>query len=63
VAEGAPSTLSISFDTSAVPIGFELCVKTLALFAFVALEEVEAATFFFPFAFEQENSNQGKQTQ
>jgi hypothetical protein len=51
VTEGAPSALSISFDTSTVPIGFGLCVKTLALFGFGALEEVEAATFLFPLAF------------
>jgi hypothetical protein len=48
VADGTTSTLSISFDTSAVSIGFGLRVKTLALFAFGALEEVEAATFLFP---------------
>jgi hypothetical protein len=48
VAEGAASTLSISFGTLVVPIGFGLCVKTLALFSFDALEEVEAATFLFP---------------
>jgi hypothetical protein len=48
VAEGAPSALSISFGTSAVLIGLGLHVKTLALFDFGALEEVEAATFLFP---------------
>jgi hypothetical protein len=41
VPEGTASTLSISFDTLAVPIGFGLHVKTLALFGFGALEEVE----------------------
>jgi hypothetical protein len=63
VAEGAPSALSISFSISAIPIGFSLRVKTLSLFGFGTLEEVEAATFLFPLAFRQENSNQGKQTQ
>jgi hypothetical protein len=63
LAKGAPSALSISFGTSAVPIGFGLRVKTLALFGFDALEEVEAATFLFPLAFKQENNNKGKQTQ
>jgi hypothetical protein len=63
VAEGAASAPSISFGTSTVPIGFGLRVKTLALFGFSALEEIEAATFIFPLAFGQENSNQGKQTQ
>jgi hypothetical protein len=57
VAEGAASALSISFGTSAlsisfgtsaVPIGFGLRVKTLSLFGFGALEEVEAATFLPP---------------
>jgi hypothetical protein len=45
MAEGAASALSISFGTSVVLIGFSLRVKTLALFSFGALEEVEAATF------------------
>jgi hypothetical protein len=48
VAEGALSTLSISFGTSAVPIGFDLRVKTLALFGFGEPKEVEAATLLFP---------------
>jgi hypothetical protein len=48
MAEGATSTLSISFGTLAVPIGFGLHVRTLALFGFDALEEVEVATFLFP---------------
>jgi hypothetical protein len=47
VAKGAPSALSISFGTSVVPIGFGLRVKTLTLFAFSALEEVEAVIFLF----------------
>jgi hypothetical protein len=42
VANGVASALSISISTSAVPIGFGLRVKTLALFAFCAVEEVEA---------------------
>jgi hypothetical protein len=36
VAKGAASALSISFGTSAVPIGFGLRVRTLALFSFDA---------------------------
>jgi hypothetical protein len=44
-------------------MGFGLRVKTLTLFAFGALEDVEAATFLFPLAFGQESSNQGKQIQ
>jgi hypothetical protein len=44
-------------------MGFGLRVKTLTSFAFGALEDVEAATFLFPLAFEWENSNLGKQTQ
>jgi hypothetical protein len=44
----AVSALSICFGTSAFPIGFDLRVKTLALFGFGALEEVEATTFLFP---------------
>jgi hypothetical protein len=44
-------------------MGFGLLVKTLTLFAFGALEDVEAATFLFPLAFGWENSNPGKQTQ
>jgi hypothetical protein len=51
MAEGATSTFSMSFDTSVVPKGFGLRVKTLALFDFGALEEVEATTFLFPLAF------------
>jgi hypothetical protein len=43
-----PSALSISFGTSAVPMGFGLRVKTLTLFGFDALEEVEPATFLTP---------------
>jgi hypothetical protein len=63
VAEGTPSAFSISFNTSVVPIGFGLRVKTLALFGFGVLEEVEATTFLSPLAFGQENSNEGKQIQ
>ena len=63
MAKGTASALSISFGTSAVPIGFGLRVKTLALFGFGALEEVEAAIFLFPLAFGRENNNMGKQTQ
>jgi hypothetical protein len=64
VANEAASALSISFDTSTILMGFGLRVKTLALFAFGALEEVEAATFLFPLAFGyQKNNNKGRQTQ
>jgi hypothetical protein len=48
VAKGAASALSISFGTSAIPIGFGLWVRTLALFGFDAPEEVKAAIFLFP---------------
>ena len=48
VAGGVASALSISFDTSTVPMGFGLRVKTLTFLAFGALEDVEAATFLFP---------------
>jgi hypothetical protein len=48
VPEGTTSTLSISFGTSVVPIGFGLRVRTLALFGFGAPEEVKVATFLFP---------------
>jgi hypothetical protein len=48
MASGPASTLSISFGTSAVAIGFGLRVKTLALFSFGTIEEVEAAVFLFP---------------
>jgi hypothetical protein len=63
VAKGASSTLSISLGTSVVPMGFGLRIKTLTFFAFGALEDVEAATFLSPLAFERENNNLGKQTQ
>jgi hypothetical protein len=63
VGKEVASALSISFGTSAVPIGLGLRVKTLALFGFGALEEVEATIFLFPLAFGRENSNLGKQTQ
>jgi hypothetical protein len=63
VAEGAPSALSISFGTLAVPTGFGLFVKTLTLFGFGALEEVEAVTSLSPFTFGQENNNRDRQTQ
>ena len=63
VAEVAASALSISFDTSTVPIGFGQRVSTLAVFAFGTLEEVKAATFLFPLAFGPEKNNQGRQTQ
>jgi hypothetical protein len=48
VVKGAGSALSISFGTSAVPIGFDLRAKTSDLFGFGTLEEVEEATFLFP---------------
>ena len=38
IAEGTTSALSISFGTSAVPIGFGLQVRILTLFGFGALE-------------------------
>jgi hypothetical protein len=63
MANGTASVLSISFDTSTVPIGFGQRVSTLAVFAFGTLEEVKAATFLFPLAFGPENNNQGRQTQ
>jgi hypothetical protein len=63
VANEAASALSISFDTSAIPMDFGLRVKTLALFAFGALEDVEAATFLFPPCLWVGKNNQGRQTQ
>jgi hypothetical protein len=48
VHEGTTSALSISFGTLIVPLGFGLCVRTLALFGFDAPEDVEVATFLFP---------------
>jgi hypothetical protein len=48
IPEGAASALSVSFDTSVLPIGLSLRVRTLALFGFGALEEVEVASFLFP---------------
>ena len=48
VAEVAASALSISFDTSVVPIGCGLRVRILTLFDFGALEEVEVAIFLLP---------------
>jgi hypothetical protein len=48
IPEGAASALSVSFDTSVLPIGLSLRVRTLALFGFGAPEEVEVASFLFP---------------
>jgi hypothetical protein len=60
VASRLASALLMSFGTSAVPIGFDLRVKTLALFGFGTVEEVEAAVFIFPLVFGQESSITGK---
>jgi hypothetical protein len=46
--KGIASALSISFGTTVIPISFGLRVRTLTLFGFGALEEVEGAIFLFP---------------